>query len=74
MKQNKQIKQMSGAVMVYNLRLPCYYTDTIVANGLKCDSMHDAREAVYFELKARKVLFVLPWTHMSKKQREFIKL
>lgn len=40
----------------YNLRLENYYTDTIVANGVKCDSLHFQSESVFVICKGKEYL------------------
>lgn len=52
-----KLKQIKTEGMYYNLVLENYNTDIIVANGIKCDSMHLNSESIYYMIKDIPVIF-----------------
>jgi len=50
----------------YNLKLPCYHTDILIANGLKCDTEHTFDDTIIFVKNKQLVTYQHPNENMVK--------
>lgn len=65
---NKLIERLDPKTQkIYNLQLPCYSTDLLIANGLKCDSAHNRSETIYRRLP-NKLMYVMPHSLITHKK------